>query len=187
MMKSFNFKHLVVIGLTLLATPSAFAQGAKGSKAVASETTTEAHTHSSQQLGIGYQSQSFASPIDTAVSVYLKLDTKNAIQGFFSVPTTSPFEFMVGGYFKHTLSESQNAGFHVGGGAGLGVLPSATIGTGFAFMLQPIAGVHFNFSDIPHVMFSIDGGPTFSVVDGNANFAIGGISSLLGLSIVYLF
>jgi hypothetical protein len=57
--------------------------------------------------------------------------------------------------------------------------------------ISAIGGFHFELPGISHVMFHLDGGPTFNLVNTSpnttTNFQVGALSPALGASVVYVF
>src|SRR5262245_56775033 len=105
---------VVTLAITL-SFPAAVTAGAKNT------TTTEDPTDS---RGIGFGIATADSVVggaagSTALSSLHLLDTKNTIQTYFGVSSTSPFQFGMGGLYKHTIAGNQENGLHAGGGLGL--------------------------------------------------------------------
>lgn len=137
----------------------------------------------------------------TALSGLLDIGGGNVVQANVGIGSTSGgFSFGVSGFFKHTLFGGKSAGFHAGGGLGLGTMGSGsslasvasataatTSKTVFVVGLAGLAGVHAMFPGSDDVLLSVDGGPLLTIVDGSANFMMGGLSSALGFSVHYLF
>ncbi|MCM2277055.1 MAG: hypothetical protein NDJ89_03150 [Oligoflexia bacterium] len=164
------------------------------------------YSSSSTKTGLGLASAEAFTGASSSLVALIRFDEKDAIQAYLSLPSTSPFTFSVGGIYKHTVTETpQGAGLHLGGGLSLGTfsktgvagidvsdLISAAGGTGigsstgFALRLSGVAGLHFPLAVASKVMVHLDGGPTFSLLDGNAGFEIGAHSMLLGVSVVYM-
>ncbi len=122
-----------------------------------------------------------------------KWDRLDAIQTFLTIPRTSPFNIAASVLYKRTVLESEGAGFHLGGGLGLG---SANGGTGgnFIMNMSAIAGFHFPVPGASQIMVHIDGGPNFTLYNigsgaastTQTNFQMTPLSPALGLSIVYI-
>ncbi len=139
----------------------------------------------SKQVGLGLSTSSPGLPSQSfsALSAWMRLNQGQALQLTLGLGATSPkLTLGFAGYYKFTLFAGGNAGFHVGAGAGLG----SVVGK-FFFSLAPIAGIHFFFPGLDRVLFNLDTGATLSVTDGTANFQAGALSSLLGLSVHYIF
>jgi hypothetical protein len=93
-------------------------------------------------------------------------------------------EFSVGGAYKFTVAGTNRAGFHIGPGLSLGTV-AAGGESNFAFAIVGMFGGHYTLFE--RLLLSVDGGPILSVVDGNVDFGIAPMGTLLGLSIHYLF
>ena len=140
---------------------------------------------SSKQVGLGLSTNTPGLPSVTssALSGWIHLGTGKALQLTFGVGGTSPkFSMGLGSYYKYTLAASGNTGFHIGGGFGLGSILGK-----FFFGVGPVAGIHFFFPGLDHLLINMDAGATLTVVDGTVNFLTGNLSSILGASIHYLF
>jgi hypothetical protein len=114
--------------------------------------------------------------------------------------TSGGFGFGVGGIYKRTVMGNQSAGFHIGGGLGVGTAAGAGgangSSTNFAMNIVAVVGAHF---EIPGTQIALhfDGGPTFSLVSISGVNGVGGstqtsfsmapLSNLLGASVVYAF
>ncbi len=130
-----------------------------------------------------------------AFSAWYQLDAANSVQGLFSIATTSPFTFSVGGIYRHTLKGDRHNGFHLGGGVILGTTPgtatlvggTVTTSTNFIANISPTIGVHFTLPHLDSMLFSLDGGPQFIINGGTFRFQANAYSGLLGLSAHYLF
>ena len=109
------------------------------------------------------------------------LDAKNLLQGYFIWTSVSSFNFGMGASYKYIIKGDRKLGLHIGGGLGLGLYASAKIFMRFA----PLGGIHFQALENLHV--HLDAGPTFSLEDWTAGYAMTAHSSLLGLSILYAF
>lgn len=123
-----------------------------------------------QDFGIGAIFESERSMgFSRGVSMTFGAGEKGAIQTYFSIPTTSPFNFGMGGNYKYTLTGMQTMGMHVGGGIGLGSSNSGNGGK-FFFMFNGIAGIHFALPGTKDVLFHVDAGPSFLINDGAFSF-----------------
>ena len=156
---------------------------------VESATTDSSPTMSGDHsLGVGLTTigTSLSTGWSAAPSVMFDLSATDAIQAYLSIPTTSGnFNFLVGGLYKHTLSESQGTGIHIGGGAGVG-----TLAGNFTFKADGIFGFHFPLTGNRHLVADVDAGPSFILVSSTptiSSFSIAGFSPLLGLSLHYFF
>jgi hypothetical protein len=108
------------------------------------------------------------------------------------------FAFGAGAIYKFTVQGTRAAGFHIGPGVSVGTVSfsgssvrvagntlSVEGGTKFGFAIVGDVGAHYTLFD--HLIFSMDAGPIFSVVDGSFNFMLKPIGEVLGLSFHYLF
>ncbi|MCM2324426.1 MAG: hypothetical protein NDJ90_14300 [Oligoflexia bacterium] len=179
---------------SLVCSPS-FAQTKRDArKPVAPVATTVAqeqdfgYATSSAKFGLGVASASQLTGAQSSLTGVMELDPNTTIQALLSMPSTSPFEFSLGGLFKYTVAGSPNVGFHIGGGLTLGALSNPVTGdSAFALGIAGIGGLHFPLTSSRQVMLHLDGGPAFSLIDGEADFAIGALSGLLGVSVLYMF
>lgn len=191
----------LICGAVLLLTVQVAAAAPKTvATTVKTTSAAPARTGSDTRFGFGYSLVSeLTGGASSAVTAILELSDKQALQFHLALPSSSPFEFAVVGQFKQTITESQNAGFHVGGGLGLGSVstgstttivagvPVVTSSSGFLLSINALAGIHYKFSDAPNLRFHFDGGPTFTSTDGEADFSIGAASSWFGASVLYMF
>ncbi len=133
-------------------------------------------------------------PLAGSVTGILQFTSHDALQMFIGFPGTSgAFAFGGGAVYKRTVAGGEGAGFHVGGGFGLGTANLAG-NTQFALSIMGLAGIHFGVGGTP-VSFHFDAGPSFSMVTvpsvAGANtsnltsFQMGQYSTQLGASIVY--
>ncbi len=143
-------------------------------------------------LGAGFSTIQNAVPGNVpAFTITYDLASTDLLQGFFSIPQTNFLNLGGALFYKHTLTQSRGAGFHIGAGAGLGILNTGLGGT-FSMSLTALGGFHFQLPGIPHIIVHLDGGPNFTVLNTNpiatqTNFQFGGLSPALGASILYLF
>lgn len=135
--------------------------------------------------GLGFASVEGLTGTATSVTGWLELDSKNSVQGFLGIPTTSPFQFSLGGLFHRIVASKGSASFHWGGGLAAGILGAARK-TDFALSLIANLGIRYQLQDSP-IFVSLDGGPGFSLLNGNSDFSIGAHSGLLGASVIYVF
>lgn len=187
-MKSHKITKHFVFSLSICAVAALPLTGFSKEKEPAKTVTavTSAPSVSGSKFGLGVASAGNFTGGTSSLTALLRLSSEDAIQFHFTLPSTSPFQITAGGIFKHDVAESQNAAFHVGGGLALGALSGGAGGSGFALAVGPIAGVNFHFSDIPRVHLHVDGGAMFSTVDGSTSFAVGALSGVLGLSVLYM-
>jgi hypothetical protein len=121
-----------------------------------------------------------------AFSAWMELNPSDSVQGFVGIPSTSPFQFGVGGGYRHIISGTQATGLHVGGGLNFGTIQQRA-NEPFFFAISALAGLHFGLPNLKEIGASLDGGANFTVIDGNFNFSLTGLSPSLGLSIHYFF
>lgn len=175
------------------------------SSAAPSRSSHSASSGGETEIGIGYTTLAETGSPSGAASIWIDLNEKQSIQGILGFGTSSPFAFSVGGFYRMSVLGSRAAGFHVGGGIDLGTAAASaasistsitaavsgastsTSGSAFFINIRPLAGFHFQLPNLDHVAFSIDGGPTFAINDGNFQFSMGPGGSLLGLSVHYMF
>jgi hypothetical protein len=173
-MKSFK---ILLVGLCLVSA-SAFAAGG--------EVSSNSGSSGVKRVGVGFSSLTNFTGAASSAAVLLKLNDKNAIQLLLSVPSASPFQFSVGGQYKATVAQHQNAGFHLGAGLSIGSLAVGGRNV-FAVAINPLAGFHLPLIAGDRVELHLDGGPNLTLLDGTADFTIGAHSALLGATLVYLF
>lgn len=147
---------------------------------------------SDQELGFGLAVLTENTIQSTsALTGWLGLGNDQALQFYFGLPSTSPFQLGIGAHYKKTIAKDNFVGFHLGGGIGLGSSSNITVTattpvtgtqTSFFINLTGIAGIHFQFPDFQKALFNIDAGPTFQLGSGRSNLSI----SILSLSVVYL-
>ncbi len=145
------------------------------------------------RISVGFSTiQSTIPGSSAALTSIYDLTRADALQGFFSIPNTSPFNIGFALFYKRTVAQSRGAGFHIGGGLGLASINGESIqGPAFAMTLSALAGFHFELPGISHVNVHLDGGPTFVLINTSpnttTNFQVGALSPALGASIVYIF
>ena len=137
-------------------------------------------------FGLGVGAVSKLTGTDTALVAQFDFSSANSVQAFAGIGGTSPFSFGLGGLFKRTIKTFSLGGFHLGGGLGLGSGQTLK-GSAFFFSVAAIGGFHFSLPGVDRIQISVDAGPVLNVLDGTANLTLGGLSSALGLSLVYLF
>lgn len=146
------------------------------------------------RFGLGFSTLQNVIPQRTGtLTGIFNFNSLDALQLFLAIPQTSP-AFNLGGavFYKRTIAESQNAGFHLGGGVGLAdVSQSGVTGANFGMNFTVLAGFHFQLPSIPHIVVHLDGGPSFSFYNtsptSKTNFTLTPLSPALGLSILYFF
>ena len=156
------------------------------------------HSSGSTTFGLGVSSITAVSSGGsiTGIIAFTPLDL---VQVLVSIPsTTGSFQFGVGGIYKRTVAGNQGAGFHIGGGAGLGMVSTAAAQSDFGMNIFGVLGVHYAPGG-SNIVFHLDGGPQFNlqkVSTGtgaaatsttNTSFSMNQLSSLLGASVVYMF
>jgi hypothetical protein len=155
------------------------------------------------QFGLGFSTyqnaptnQNSSTLIGTAaITGIYNLSNLDQIQGFFSIPQTSPFNVTFGSLYKRTISQYKGAGFHVGGGFGLGNYNTTTYNdqsaSSFTLGISAIGGFHFEMPGVNHILVQLDGGPFFTLVNtspnAKTNFQVGALSPALGASVLYVF
>ena len=157
--------------------------------AFAAPASTPAQTETSsgsglQNIGIGasFESERLVRS-DTALTLFMPLTQKGALQVYFAIPGTEPtFTIGTAALYKHTVYGHRTLGFHLGGGVGLGGTGVSNETKFFAHILGNM-GFHFAFPQFDRILFSVDAGPTLEIVDGDANFAI----DVTSISAVFVF
>ena len=202
-MKSFYFGTSVrsvgciaaLVAILAVGAPQALASASKDkitsrASAPASSTSQLYVTDQASKWSLGFTSVSYAlasgtNLVPSAFAALLEMSGGNALQFSFSIPGTSPFQMMFGAQYKHTLKSSRGAGFHIGGGLGLGLARVTAASNGFALVINPLVGLHSPLYEGSPVSIHVDGGPAFVLVDGNTDFGVGAGSALLGLTFLY--
>lgn len=159
----------------------------------------EVTTHFEPRYGLGFASAYNLTASSTALTGWIGLTPKFGIQPLLSIGSTSPFNFSVGGIGKYTVAQRGAAGFHLGGGLSVGSIHKGTTQggilfgnsgiptkSGFNMGLAALAGVHYELPNTSLVLH-FDGGANFGLADGDSDFNLGTVGSLLGASIIYLF
>jgi len=142
--------------------------------------------------GLGFATGNFGGVSSAAFSFWADLDNFNSLQALLGFAQSDPLAFGVGGIYRRTIVGSQGQGLHAGGGIELGAAPKSARAVGgsssaFYVSFAPIVGFHFALPGLSAVQLSLDGGPQFQIADGTFNFALGGLSSAMGLSVHYFF
>ncbi|HLE01097.1 MAG TPA: hypothetical protein VJB59_12610 [Bdellovibrionota bacterium] len=161
-----------------------------------------------RRMAVGISSSDVVTGSATSLAGILELDSQNLIHGYFSLPSTSPFQFSLAGLYKHNVAGSSSVGLHIGGGLGLGstsegvaaanaaaaaaaalggVAAPATSDTAFFFQLMGVAGIHLPFPGVSNMMIHFDAGPALHIQSNLNDFGIGAFGSLLGASVFYYF
>ena len=143
-------------------------------------------------FGLGFSTYSGAlstnvfPSFSSAITGILEFSSKDSLQVFFSLPRTDGGLALGGaGLYKRTISQGQNAGFHVGGGLGM----ATTNGT-FGLSITAIGGFHFNLPGVSKVQVHLDGGPSFTLQNSTpsrTDFSLAALSPAFGASILYRF
>jgi hypothetical protein len=149
----------------------------------------------SKRVGLGFTT---AGPLTSGGNIpgfsgWFELSGADSLQAVFGIGSTDPFQFGLGGYFRHRVAGNENAGFHLGGGLLLGTVGNTVTvagvtgsNTDFYIAISPLAGFQFNVPTLSNIFMSVDGGLNFVIVDGNFNLSATSLSPALGLSIHYL-
>lgn len=192
-MSFFSFS-LSLLTIGAVTAPSAEAQGKKTAPAASSA---PASTSGSQgggtssgglkfsDVGIGaaFMSGNVVNS-STSLTGYFGMNQDCVIQPYLTIAGTSPFAFGFGGHYKHTVARHGDAGFHLGGGFGLGTAATgAANNTDFFVKFNALAGLNFRFRDFNNLVFAVDFGPTLGILDGDADLVL----DVTSVSINYLF
>jgi hypothetical protein len=193
-MKS-NSRFVVVALCAFAMASSAFA--AEKTKAKASTRSSEesvstrsesSPSMSDKRWGLGFQTFNSFGGSNTALSAIFDVSPNGTLQPFFTIGSTSPFNFGMGAFYRHTLAGGHNLGFHAGGGLGFGSVNAGGLAGGkFFLVFNGMGGFHFTVPEVRNVVITLDGGPILQIVDGNTDFSIRGLSSAMGFGIHYLF
>jgi hypothetical protein len=112
----------------------------------------------------------------------LIFSNRTALQMYFGIHTITPaLEIGGGANFKYTMVGDSIKGLHIGIGASLGSLQTAT----FFVNIAPLLGLHFPIAD--RVLINLDGSLAFKIqtAGSNLNLSLGGNSAVLGASILF--
>lgn len=120
---------------------------------------------SSLDLAVGFSTFGGASVgggIDgPAVSGKFNVGNAGSVQALFSIASSNPFVFSVGGVYRHRVLGDGDPGFHLGAGFTLGDAG------GFFVNLFPLAGFHFSLGGaLKRITLTFDGGVNFHVTPG---------------------
>lgn len=188
-MKTKNRMALIILAIMIFNFEGISFAREHSSRRVASDA--EVTVSETKRFGLGFATLQSVIPGSSAglIAGVVEFDKLNSITLLLSLPTTSPFALGVGGLYKHTVSGSQAAGFHVGGGIGIGNITA--LNTSYlGFGLNILGGFHFEVPGAPQVSVSFDGGPSFNLIastPSQTNFQVSAFSPALGASIIYLF
>jgi len=132
------------------------------------------------QWGLGFSTLT----VSPGISGWLQFSELDSVQAVFGVSRThEATDLSAGGFYRHTLFGDADEGFHVGGGAEVGVIDDH-----WYIGLSPLFGFHFTWPNVHQVFFSVDGGARISFNEDWANFQLepfGG--ALLAANIHWLF
>jgi hypothetical protein len=120
---------------------------------------------------------------DTALTALFGVNDQDLIQGYFvfanSDAANTGTSFGIAGTYKHLISGSDDGGFHIGGGLGMGSFPKDK-----SFVhINGVIG--FRFVIAKYVTAHVDGGLSIGSADSKTEFLIGGNSALFGLTLAY--
>jgi opacity protein-like surface antigen len=133
------------------------------------------------RFGLGLASITTGVGNSTVLTGWIPLKQSMGFQPYLGIPSTAgSFSFITGTAFKVTVAGNSQAAFHLGGNVLLGSTSNL-----FYLGLGGLIGVHY--APAQSVLLSVDGGPQLSLLDGNANFSMGALSSVLGASLIFLF
>ena len=141
-------------------------------------------------FGLGVSTIEPVSGGNGSLTGILAFTQHDALQLLVSIPgTNGGFRFGAGALYKRTVAGNQGAGFHLGGGFGMGRVLVAGSGE-FEMNILGNLGVHYAPAG-SDIVFHLDGGPVFFLQTGAAgsttSFGIGQYASVLGASVVYMF
>lgn len=144
---------------------------------------------SDQRIGVGVASASRVTSTSTSLTSWFSLAKNHGVQTYLGLSSTQPVHFGIGGIYQYLLLGSLKTGVHIGGGIGLGNAGLALIAGDFFFVrVLGNAGAHFEFPGLRDFRFGFDAGPVFQIVGPEGfNASLGAFSSVLGLSVMYLF
>ena len=154
------------------------------STTVGTTTTTRYTTEQTYPWGLGVATAPMITETPTAVTLWLGFDDQKAIQAYFGIDSTTPFNFGAGAVYKRVIAGNLAGGLHIGGGAGFG---SRGPDEKFFIRLTGVAGLHFEMPGIHNVFVQADVGPSLLISSAHNNFQVGAFSPLLGLSLIYMF
>lgn len=136
--------------------------------------------------GLGVSTATAVTFTNTAFSAIHEFSPSSALHLFLAIERTSPaFVFGTGALYKYNIAGDNRGGFHIGGGLGLGTILAGATNV-FGISIGGVAGPHFTVPGVDRLLISADAGVGVSIIDGSANFALGGLSTVLGLSIHYM-
>lgn len=191
-------RSLFVLG-GLLVTQLAF--GAPGRSTASSSAVARAESGGggghATRLGVGFSTWGGGAMGGApALSALILLGNgKMSIQPLFSIQSSDPFDFAMGGAFRYTVHGGEWAGFHIGGAMTFGTanqavtttvlgVPTTTVKDEFFLNIAPLAGFHFGVLNNIHLSF--DGGLNFHVTP-NFQMQATPYSAQLGANLHYMF
>ena len=126
-----------------------------------------------------------------ALSAKIGIGSAGSVQALFAIASSDPFQFSVGGIYRHRVFGDGDPGFHLGAGVNLGTAGGlgGVGGSSFFLNIFPLAGFHFNLGgSLKRISLSFDGGLNFHITPGfqfQAGPASGLLGGLLGAAIHY--
>jgi hypothetical protein len=193
---------MAVLGLVLASPASA---NKKGTKTTTTTTVTSETAAPRTAASSGSSGMAFAVGLSTwggvsvgsgiggpALSAKFNLGSAGSVQALFAMAGSDPFQFAVGGVYRHRVLGDGDPGFHLGAGLNLGLAAVAgppPAGSSFFLNIFPLAGFHFSLGGaLKRVTLSFDGGLNFHVTPGfQMQAGVPGdlFGGLLGASIHY--
>jgi hypothetical protein len=139
-------------------------------------------------FAIGLSTINMADFDSGSVTALLNIEDTHFLQLFLAMPRTSALNLGEMLLYKGTVLRSENAGVHVGGGAGMANV-NHSAGSIFSLNLILLGGFHFSVPGLPRIQAHLDGGFNFYVLNttpaSQKQLSFAPLSSSLGLSIVY--
>jgi hypothetical protein len=186
---------LVAQGFTISASQAAPASKEKKTLVREPDEATASWSRTPKKYGVGIAAVERLTGTTTALTGSVQFSQDDLFQAFFGIGgTNGAFQFGIAGLYKHTVTEAESVGFHVGGGFGVAnVVSSVTVGATtvssdkMAFALTAIGGIHFSLPQVSRLKFSVDAGPILTISDNVTDFSIQALSPALGLSVIYQF
>lgn len=177
---------LAVCAFTMALSQAAETVTVGGKQAVSAVQSTGSSKGLPEGFGAGFVivgDQLFSS--NSALSATFGVNDSSWIQAYFSVPSGNPLQYAIGGAYKISLDEAENVGFHFGPALTAGWSTQGSSGASNDFFLNVIgiAGIHFHFTDIPKLVFSMEGGPVLHIGSGRSNLTV----TFLGVGATYYF
>lgn len=175
----------LILALTHLTLPTlSLAEDTKIYKTITTEESTTKKVYDHFGLGITLLNDTML-PSTSSLTATLGFGNRDALVIHFGIPGSSPLQFAVGGVYKHTIHQEEMTGFHVGAGLAMGMATSVTntATSDFFATIIGVAGIHFQFKELPKILFNLDAGPSLMVGSGRNNFRVG----VLSLGVSYFF